>query len=279
MKFPICDTHNDFLTELEIDKIPEYVKTCKKQNVKTICASYWSSKKDKNSIFDDIKNRFEIATIFAPEYLLHIEDLWFVQNKKDLQKLIDLRPFSCSLTWNGENDLAGGIGSSKALSKFGKECVLTLFKNNILIDTAHLNQKSFLQVTNILPKNIYCSHTGFCGIKNHNRNLTDEQISKIVKSDGFVGLFFFDKCIQTTTNFSMQDICDNLRYFTNKFGFDNIGFGTDFFGIEKYPNNLKNYKNMQKLAIFLEKTYKISQIEKIFYKNFESFSKLFGKNV
>ncbi len=272
MDYKFCDTHNDFLTELPIEELEAYINECTKNNVERICASYWTTKKDKDEILGQIEKRAEILRKTNDKYLLHIEDLWWVQDENTLENLIKIKPFSCSLTWNDQNLLAGGTNSKTGLTAWGKHCLLKLQENGIILDTAHLNRQSFRHVTNLVPQKIFCSHTGFYGIKKHKRNLTDHQIDTIVSSNGFVGLFFFDKCVQTSQNFSTNDIIDNLNYFTTRWGFDNIGLGTDFYGIENYPNNLRNYSELQNLTKTLsENGYTQTQINKICYLNFANF--------
>jgi len=274
-RIKICDTHNDFLTEFEIEQLTTYIKNCQKQEVEIICASYWSTERKRNFIKSELVERAKILRAES-NFLLHIEDLWWIKNEDDLNFLIELHPFSCSLTWNFKNNLAGGTKSNGELTDFGKACVERLLKENIIVDVAHLNQKSFEQVTEIVKHNIYCSHTGFDGMKKNRRNLTDEQIEKIIDSGGFMGLFFFDKCVKVKPNsrFDVDDIVANLKYFTECFGFDNIGIGSDFYGIKKPPENLKDYEDFANLHNALKyASFSDTQIEKIFYRNFYDFLK------
>ena len=272
-KVEICDTHNDFLTELDTDEFTSYIAKCKKNNVKVICASFWSTEWEEEKILDEVLLRANILRFLSPEFLLHIEDLWWVKDEERLEFLLELKPFSCSLTWNNRNLLAGGTNAEGGLTKTGEECLERLGEAGIVVDLAHLNRKSFWQVSKNFEKNLYCSHTGFYGVKRHKRNLTDEQIDAIVESNGFVGLFFYDKCVKTGEGeCGIFDIVKNLKYFTSRWGFDNIGIGTDFYGIENYPAGLKSYDGFKNLAEELKKEgFSEIQIEKIFYKNFLKF--------
>lgn len=275
-KLKICDTHNDFLTELEPCEFESYISGCKASGVKRICASYWSTRREKPK--EELLGRSELLRNLDSDFLLHIEDLWWVKDEKDLKFLTEMKPFSCSLTWNGSNVLAGGCGSKAGLSQWGKCCLEKLVENEITVDVAHLNRKSFWQVAKIVKDNIYCSHAGFYGVRRQERNLTDKQIDFIVRSNGFVGLFFFDKCVQGRNNkngarpFGVDDIVQNLRYFSDRWGFDNIGIGTDFYGIDNPPQGLDDYGGFEKLFAILKKAgFSERQIEKIFYQNFEDF--------
>lgn len=270
----ICDSHNDFLTELSLVEIPKYVEKCKKDEVEIICASYWSTEKKEDEIPRDLKTRAKMLSPTRSGYLLHIEDLWWVKDEDKLRELLKLKPFSCSLTWNYKNALASGSKAEGGLTEFGKSCVSALTRAGVTIDTAHLNRQSFYELTKICPKNIYCSHTGFYGVKRHKRNLTDKQIDLIVKSNGFIGLFFFDDCIKAKQGgaFNILDIVENLKYFTSRWGVDNIGIGSDFYGIDRYPVGLKNYAEFRNLKIELIKAgYTECEVEKIMHKNFLDF--------
>lgn len=265
----ICDTHNDFLTELEPKEFGNYCQKCRSDGVKTICASYWSSKRENIEI--DIVERAK-ALRQCSDFLLHIEDLWWVQDEDRLEFLLTQKPFSCSLTWNDKNVFASGSKSKGGVTDWGQKCLKILEQNHIVVDLAHLNRQSFFEVTTNLKQKLYCSHTGFCGVKNHNRNLTDEQIDIIVRSGGFVGLFFYDKCVQISGSFSTLDIVENIKYFTSRWGFDNIGIGSDFYGIDTMPCDIQNYADFENLSnCLLKEGFDDNQIEKFFHQNFEDF--------
>ncbi len=269
----ICDTHNDFLTELPLCEILPYVEKCKSFGVEKVCASYWSSRRKEEKIESELLGRAEILNEAGDVALLHIEDLWWVKDEKKLEFLLGLKPFSCSLTWNDENCLAGGSKSESGLSDWGRHCLQRLLDAGVVVDVAHLNRKSFWQVTKSLKRNIYCSHTGFCGVRKHKRNLTDKQIDCVVRSGGFVGLFFFDDCTkQIGRPFDAETIVQNLKYFCSRWGFDNIGIGTDFFGIDNPPLGLEDYCGFEKLDFAMKSAgFSDLQTEKILCRNFKDF--------
>lgn len=272
--FKIYDTHNDYVVKLNQKEIVPYIKRCKENGVINICSSFFSSEMKESEIEERLNN---LAPLVSKEnFFLHIEDMRWVKDEQKLQNLIKLKPFSCSLTWNYKNALAGGNKDTSGLTDWGEHCVNELIKNGIVVDVAHLNQESFYDVIKIVKNNIFCSHTGFAGVVNEKRNLTDEQINEIIKSNGFIGLFFFDKCVKKNKNseFTISDIVENIKYFTSRFGFDNLGLGTDFNGIDNYPKNLSDYSDFENLFDALKNEgFTNEQIDKIFYKNFEDFLK------
>lgn len=270
----ICDCHNDFFGELKKDELQNYIDTCQNAGVQFLSGSYWTTKKE-CEILEDIALRK--AVINEPKcFALHIEDLGFIRDENELEKLIKLKPFSCSLTWNFDNKFAGGSHGEQGLTKLGENVIKKLENNHILFDLAHLNKRSFFEAQNISKNPPYISHTGFCFVCDNKRNMDKSQIDFVVKNNGFIGMFFYDKLSMAKNTdlarFSVKNIAENFARFVDSFGCENIGFGSDFFGIENPPKNLENYSQFQNLINELENLgMSGEEIDKIFYKNFQNF--------
>lgn len=273
----ICDAHTDFLTEIKDKSERErYVKKIRK-NIKIISCAVFTT--NSTISVQDVENfKLELENYnkkFHTKLLLSIEDLGFIKTEEDLQKLIELKPISVSLTWNKANQFAGGAYSRKGLTKLGIKTIKFLEENNILIDTAHLSRKSFNQFVKITNKPIYNSHSNIFALHKHKRNLTDKQIKKIVSNDGFLGLTIYEKFI-SKGNITARDVALQFDYLIKKFGYKNFGLGTDLFGIEnKYlPQDFKSYFDADTLAEELEKlNYSQKVVDAIICKNYENFLK------
>ena len=272
----ISDSHNDFMTKLTSKEKSDYLLNCKKMGVKIIsCAIFTSNLKlciddlynFKNEIVN-LKNKYK--DIFL---LFSIEDIGFI-HEEDIDKFIKLRPISCTLTWNFDNHLAGGALGKNGITKLGKKIISELEKNDIFIDTAHLNKKSFWEFSKITTKPIYNSHSNLYNLKRNKRNLTDKQIEKIVSTNGYLGLTLYDKFIGKIGNVNAKTIAYQFDYLIKKFGYKNFGLGTDFYGIdvENLPNDIKTYEDIKKIVIELKKLgYDETVIEHIIYKNYKNF--------
>lgn len=270
----ICDCHNDFFGELKKDELQNYINTCQNAGVRFLSGSFWTTKKQ-GDILHEIASRKD-AIKHGKCFALHIEDLGFIRDEIELEKLIKINPFSCSLTWNFDNKFAGGSYGEQGLIKLGENVIKKLENNHILFDSAHLNKKSFFDAQNISKNPPYISHTGFCFVRDDKRNLDEEQIKFIVKNKGFIGLFFYDKLSMAKNAdkscFSVKNIAENYVRFVDKFGCENIGVGSDFYGIENPPKNLENYSQFQNLICELENLgMSGGEMDKIFYKNFQNF--------
>lgn len=272
----ICDCHNDFFGEQEAGDLQGYIDSCANCGVSFLSGSYWTTKKTCDMFFDiELRQK----KIVDPKcFVLHIEDLGFLKDENDVERLKLLKPFSCSLTWNFDNVFAGGSYGDKNLTKKGENLIKNLQKSNILIDFAHLNKKSFFDVANKIDQPPYVSHTGFCFVSDDKRNLDEEQIEFVVKNNGFVGMFFYDKLNVKndvgTAKFCVEHIAQNIAEFVDRFGGDNLGIGSDFFGIDRPPKNLENYGDFNNLKTELNNLgMKDFEIDKIFCKNFQTYLK------
>lgn len=265
----IFDLHSDFLTKLDntisrqryLDKIQKYSEV-------TVCSVVWTSELKKDCIEEQL-NKYK--QLIGTKSTLAIEDLGFI-TPSNFPMLLKLNPFYCSLTWNGENNLGGGVGSLFGLSEFGKDITRQLQENDILVDTAHLSERSFLDIAKISTKPIFCSHTGFFKLQPSERNLKEYQIKIIIESGGIVGLFFVSPFLTGRKKSTIYDIASHIEYFCNNFDIDNLAIGSDFFGTKYLPQKLKNYSDFKNLYdILVKRGFTKEEIDKIFYKNAEEF--------
>ena len=278
----ICDTHTDFLTEINNQNEREnYVKKIKNK-IKIISCAVFSTNSTMSVL--DVENYFLEIKKYRKKYklnlLLSIEDLGFIDNEAKLNKIIQLKPFSVTLTWNYENQYAGGAHTNKGLTKLGINTIRLLEENNILVDTAHLSRKAFNQFCKITTKPIFNSHSNINQLFKHKRNLTDKQIKRIVNTDGFLGLTFYEKFI-SNEKITCQDIALQFDYLIKKFGYKNFGLGTDLFGVGNgyLPNDFKSYFDVENLICELKKLHFSNKIIKaIIYKNFQKFIKNYKKS-
>ena len=187
--------------------------------------------------------------------LLHIEDAWFI-TAQNIDDLINLKPFSVGLTWNTNNNLAGGANGNGTLTPLGRAVIEKLIANNIIIDLAHLNRPSFYEVATILTsrnQKLLCTHTCFDEINPHPRSLIHHQVKTIVDSSGLIGLTLVSDFLTTKKRSTLHDVYTHIKYFIKNFGTDNIAIGTDFFGTTHLPKGLTKYKHLKRLEKLLSK--------------------------
>lgn len=274
----ICDAHTDFLTEIkDRNDREEYVKSIRKITGLISCAVFTTNSTISVKDVENFKQELDYYNKkYKTKLLFSIEDLGFIKSIEELYILINLKPISVTLTWNKLNQFAGGVNTNKGLTKLGIKVIKILEENNILIDTAHLSRKAFFQFAKITTKPIYNSHTNIDKLFKHKRNLTNRQIKRIIKSDGFIGLTVYEKFI-SNQKITARDVALEFDYLIKQFGYKNIGLGTDLYGIEnKYlPDDFRSYFDIENLIYELKKlNYTKKIINSIIYKNYKNFLKL-----
>jgi membrane dipeptidase len=86
----------------------------------------------------------------------------------------------------------------------------------MLIDVSHLGETAFWDVINTSKNPIIASHSCVNNLCQHYRNLTDEQIKAIAKSNGYIGINFYNKFLDPKGG-PVQNIHNKYRNDISKF--------------------------------------------------------------
>lgn len=182
-----------------------------------------------------------------------------------------------SLTWNGENDLAGGVLTDVGLKEKGKELIKNLNGLNMALDLSHLSDKSFFAAIELADFPL-ATHSNSRVICDNKRNLTDEQLKLIRDKKGIVGLNFYPPFLND--NNVMYQIYLNIEHMLNLGLENNIAIGSDFDG-GQMACELDCTAKIPDLYDFLFKMDMDKKVlDKIFYENALGFyKKLFDNNL
>lgn len=109
-----------------------------------------------------------------------------------------------NLTWNHANAISGSGRDEpdRGLSERGRRFVARMEELGVLVDVSHLSDPGFWDVMEQATKPIIASHSNARAVWNHTRNLTDEQITAIIKNQGVIGLNFYRDFIGHGENFA-----------------------------------------------------------------------------
>ena len=158
---------------------------------------------------------------------------------KDLSTLkhfYDLGVRAITLCHNKNNEICDASMDTSArhggLSPFGKEVVKEMNRMGIAIDVSHASVETLKDVLKVSSKPVIATHSGVWSIKNHNRNLRDDEIKAIADKGGLIqiatGRFFLsDKPKEEVT---VKDIADHIDHAVKIAGIEHVGIGTDFDG-------------------------------------------------
>lgn len=269
----IYDLHNDYFTKLKTSKRQQTYLDNALKYTKNIATVVWTSEFNTEKSMQVLTQANKFCQNNSNTFLA-IEDMHFL-NKSNIYEIINMHPKYTGLTWNSYNNLAGGAYSTETFTDFGKFAVKTLENNDIFVDTAHLNERSFMDFTYLTTKPILCSHTASYQINNHPRNLKDYQIRIIADTGGLVGLCLVSDFLSGRKQCLLDDFVVHIDYLVNKFGIDYFSIGTDFNGTKHLPKGIFDYESLtSQLSLkLINLGYNNNDIEKLFYKNAEKFFK------
>ena len=269
----IFDAHNDFLTTLNYRQIKAYLNHFGLYHKNTrIIAQVWTTR-----LISPIKyiKKYSKIIAFSKNIKLGIEDLGFINEKNHgtaIREIIRLNPTSCGIVWNNDNSLGGGALGKKGISPLGEKVVKKLENAGILVDTAHMNKRTFYDFCNITQKPIFNSHCNLYELHKHRRNLDEEQVRKVISSSGLICLSFVRDFISKKKVITAKDIAYQISYAIKKYGYKYFAIGSDFFGTENLPNNLENYLHFSNLKKeLLDLGISRGVIKHVFYKNLKRF--------
>ncbi|GAQ24121.1 dipeptidase [Tepidanaerobacter syntrophicus] len=152
------------------------------------------------------------------------------------------------ITWSRRNFAGDGCSFSKiedkknGLSKFGEEVVTEAEKLGMIIDVSHLNEAGFWDVMKITTKPVIASHSNCRALHKIMRNLSDEQIKAIAKTDGVIGINSVSSIV-AEGHADIKALADHIDHLKNIAGINHIGLGFDFcdkiFGHNTGPKSKK----------------------------------------
>lgn len=133
-----------------------------------------------------------------------------------------------------DNEIGGSAhGVNKGgLTAVGKEVIQRMEAKKMLVDIAHASSATIDDVLALATRPVMVSHTGVKGTCNNNRNLSDEQLVRIARTGGVIGIGHWDTAVCGT---DAKAIARAIRHAANIAGVDHIGLGSDFDGAVTVP--------------------------------------------
>ncbi|MEI3614218.1 dipeptidase [Pseudogracilibacillus sp. SO30301A] len=258
-------------------------------------------------VLDDLNESSEVIVVRTPDEMLHayetekffvylgIEGVTFIEewtgnNKKEKVSLAfnELNENSIRhsiFTWNEVNFIASGSGNEKnvhsGISKHGEGLIQQMIDENWIIDVSHLDEQSFWDVVNQSNYPLLASHSNVNAICFHERNLTDEQINAIAKTEGLIGVNAYGSFVHPTEP-TIDRFIDHICYIAELVGIEYVGLGFDFVDyLQSYDlgSDLSNLtvglEDATKIPKLLEKLsqrgFSSADIEKLAFRNFYQF--------
>lgn len=164
-----------------------------------------------------------------------VEGMAYASNDPSLARIDEYYDFGARhgmLTWNEENGFGHSAvsGSNVGLSDLGKRAVLRMIEKKMIVDTSHLNEAGFWDITRIMDgRPFIASHSNCRALSDHPRNLTDDQLRAIRDANGCVGLNTWNEFVDTDRRkVNAQRLADHCEHMIDVMGVEHVGCGFDF---------------------------------------------------
>src|SRR5699024_5335124 len=149
---------------------------------------------------------------------------------------------------------------SGGLTLLGKEVVRLNNEHHVLTDVSHLSVAGFWDVM-ALSDYPFASHSNARAICDHPRNLYDDQIQAMFEKGGHIHVVFNPPFIvKEAETATISELLKHIDHLCALGGENQIGFGSDFDGIETYVNDLNHSGVYQNLTDTLLKHYSEDQV-------------------
>lgn len=249
-----------------------------------IHALYWTESKNKDSFkiassLEDIKNALKEKKIVAVPTIEGGYSFDKDNSKELIKQYYDLGIKVIAYTWNYSNHLGEGAASTyndcdntaspKGITKLGEKLTEDMNNLGIIIDVSHMSEKTFWDTINVSKSPIIASHSGVYSLRDHRRNLKDDQLKALAKNGGVVGIVLCQAFLVDTSKGPayIKDFVDHIDYAVNLIGIDHVGLGSDFDGAT-IPEDMKDSSQFYKITEeLIKREYTKEDIEKILGKN------------
>ncbi len=147
-----------------------------------------------------------------------------------------------ALLWNNANALGypAKSGDPRGLTAYGLQVVKEMQRLGMAVDVSHLNDAGFFDIFSKTSLPPMASHSCCRALCSHFRNLTDEQLRLMIREGGFVGVNFYPYFLAEDGQADAALIARHIDHICQMGGAENVGFGSDFDGIEVTPGNLRH---------------------------------------
>lgn len=215
-------------------------------------------------------------------FILSLEGADSLVNLSYLEKAYGYGLRALGPAWYGPGRYASGTATTDGLTAAGKDLLREMDALGMILDATHLTDKGFDEALSIYKGTIWASHHNCRTLVPHQRQLSDEQILRLVERAAVIGGaldawmmapgFLQRQSDPKEFGVTMDKLVDHWDHICQLTGNSlHVAFGTDLdgmFGREQSPYDLDTIADLQKYQDLLrQRGYAESDIENIFHKN------------
>jgi membrane dipeptidase len=154
--------------------------------------------------------------------------------------------------------------SPGGLTEFGREVVRESNRLGLVIDMAHANHETMMDILALSEHPVIFSHGGVREYTDHDRAVTDEQIRAIAANGGVIGIWPHGRHIE-----DVAEMVDYIEHVIEIGGIDHVGIGSDLRGISRYVVGFDADAKFHAIASeLLNREYGAAEVGKVMGGNF-----------
>jgi membrane dipeptidase len=154
--------------------------------------------------------------------------------------------------------------SPGGLTEFGREVVRESNRLGIIIDLAHANHETMMDVLELSEHPVIFSHGGVREYTDHDRAVTDDEIRAIAGQGGVIGIWPHGRHIS-----DVAEMVDYIEHVIRVGGIDHVGIGSDLRGISRYVVGFDEEARFHAIASeLLNREYSAQDVGKVMGGNF-----------
>ncbi|MBC7340147.1 MAG: membrane dipeptidase [Firmicutes bacterium] len=137
---------------------------------------------------------------------------------------------SFGLTWNGSNQFACGaaLREDGGLTALGRELLGLLEDRGVILDLAHASLRTFWDAFEATRGPLIVSHTASRRLRDHPRNIDDDQVRAVAGRGGLIGVCFYPAFLVDGGKARAEDVVRHVLHFLEVAGPEHVGIGADF---------------------------------------------------
>ena len=130
------------------------------------------------------------------------------------------------LAYNKDNRASGGcMEGTIGLTDFGRDVIREMNRVGMVVDLSHMGYRATMEAFGVSTAPVIFSHSNPNGLREHARNISDEQIIACAKTGGVVGINGIGDFLGGT---SSELIVQNIEYVMDLVGPEHVGIGLDY---------------------------------------------------
>lgn len=219
-------------------------------------------------------------------YILSLEGADSLVDISYLDKAYEYGLRAVGLSHFGPGRYAPGTKKQGPLTPMGKDLLREMDRLNFILDVTHLTDEGFDQVLELYQGPLWASHCNVRKIVPTQRQLTDEQIHRLIERGAVIGgmldcwaldIRFIDTVSDPwQLNIKLEHLVDHWDHICQIAGDSlHVAIGSDLdgiFGTEQAPCDMNSIADLQHYqSILTRRGYKQQDIENIFHKNWIRF--------